>query len=99
VAFRLVAAFFLVGTFRFATATVFFFGDACSVLFFPPVFVLVLFRAVFVWEDFSVPACSFRDGCPGVPLCGIAPEVEVSLPVAAESQKRNSGDFSSGPLM
>src|SRR5262245_57762402 len=99
-------AFFLA---VFFLAAVFFFADVFFAVFFLLVFA-VFFFAVVRLADFFLPAFAvfflpavfavFVAGVPGVlRRGGRGPDDAVSPPVAAESQKRSSADFSSASLM
>ena len=78
----------------------FFFGDVFFAVFFLAVFFTVFFFAGFVLTDVrAFLAAFFFAGLLGVIFRRDAVPEDASPPIAAESQKRNSGDFSSASLM
>ena len=75
----------------------FFFGDVFFAVFFLAVFFTAFFFAGFLLTDVrAFLAAFFFAGLLGVIFGRDAVPEDASPPIAAESQKRNSGDFSSG---
>jgi hypothetical protein len=94
--FVILAVFFLAVFF----SADFFFGDVFFAVFFFTAFFFAAFFAGFYLAVLIVLAGLFDAGTvAGFLRGGKVPDAEVSPPVAAASQNRSSGDFSSGPMM